>query len=65
MERDSDKQTRARRNFLKLASLGAAASTVAAVAGRPAEAADPAAAKAHGSYRETPHVRKYYELARF
>jgi hypothetical protein len=54
-----------RRNFLKLASLGAVAGTVAAATGgeREADAAEPRPA-AKG-YRETTHVKKVYELARF
>jgi nitrous oxide reductase len=57
-----------RRDFLKLAGLGAAAGAAGAVAtgGAPAAAAAEAAAPpARHGYRETPHVRKFYELARF
>lgn len=52
----------ARRDFLKLSALGAAAAG-AAMAARPetAEADEPAGA----GYRETAHVRTYYETARF
>jgi hypothetical protein len=54
-----------RREFLKLAGLG----SVTAVAGAasvaaPAEAKEELSARAAG-YRETEHVRKAYELARF
>ena len=55
-----------RRDFLKLASVGAAAGTVAAAIGagtREAEAAAPEAQA--GGYRETAHVKRFYELARF
>ena len=52
-----------RRSFLKLAGAGAAAGGAALVAGETkAEAAE---AKAKVSlYRETEHIRRYYELAR-
>jgi hypothetical protein len=54
---------RGRRDFLKLATLGAAAAPVAAVVGSgTAEAASEPTAR---GYRETEHVRKVYELARF
>jgi hypothetical protein len=66
MSSDQDAKAGGRRQFLKLASLGAVASTVAVVAGqsqRPAQAAEP---ETEGKgYRETEHVRKVYELARF
>ena len=54
-----------RREFLKLASLGAVAGTVAAAAGT--ERADAALEPDQGAkgYRETAHVKKVYELARF
>jgi DMSO/TMAO reductase YedYZ molybdopterin-dependent catalytic subunit len=66
MEREQQAKPEGRRNFLKLASLGAVAGTVAAAAGarqREAEAAEPEA-RAKG-YRETDHVKRFYELARF
>jgi len=65
MTSDQDAKVAARRQFLKLASLGAVAGTVAAVAedGKPAAAAEP---EPQGKgYRETAHVRKAYDLARF
>lgn len=57
-----------RRGFLKLAGLGAGAAAGAvatAVAGKPAEAAEVPPETQGRGYRETPHIRKYYELARF
>ena len=54
-----------RRGFLKLFGMGAAAGSaglVASVAPTPAQAAAPAVER---GYRETEHVRKVYELARF
>ncbi len=66
MPSDQDAKTGGRRQFLKLASLGtiaATAATVAGEAGRPVQAAEP---EPQGrGYRETAHVRKVYELARF
>lgn len=58
-----------RRAFLRLASVGAAAGSVAAVAGaRPAQAVavvEAAPAVPAQGYRETEHVKKAYEVARF
>ncbi len=55
-----------RRDFLKAAGVTGAAAGVAAVAlsGKSAEAASPDVGKSAG-YRETEHVKTYYELARF
>ena len=52
-----------RRDLLKLAGLAAGVAGVAAASG-PAKAAPSAAREKDGGYRETDHVRKYYELAR-
>lgn len=55
-----------RREFLKLAGLGAAAGSVATVAQAvPAAAAEPAPVADKPGYRETEHVRKVYQVARF
>lgn len=55
-----------RRGFLKLAGLGAAAGSVGLVAGgAPAVATETVETTATTGYRETPHVKKVYELARF
>jgi hypothetical protein len=52
-----------RRSFLKLASVGAATGGAALVAG--GEAVGASEAKERPSlYRETEHIRRYYELAR-
>ncbi|MDT8344547.1 MAG: twin-arginine translocation pathway signal protein [Thermohalobaculum sp.] len=51
-----------RRDFLRLAGLAAPAAAVTVVTGAPAEAAAPASVE---GYRETDHVRKFYETARF
>ena len=66
MKRDDEKKPAGRRDFLRLASLGAVTGTGAAIAGGvhgEAEAAEPDQ-RAKG-YRETLHVKKFYELARF
>jgi hypothetical protein len=55
-----------RRGFLKLAGLGAAAGSVAVVTQAvPAAAAEPQPVPGNPGYRETEHVRKAYEVARF
>ena len=54
-----------RRDFLKLAGLGAVAGGAAALGrAKKAEAAAPDAAPGRG-YRETEHVKKVYRSARF
>ena len=55
-----------RRSFLKLAGIGAAAGGAALVAGKDKAVAGETEAKTQGGamYRETDHVRRYYELAR-
>ena len=65
MKKDQEAGVAKRREFLKLAGLG----SVTAVAGAasvaaPGEAKEEPSATAAG-YRETAHVRKAYELARF
>ena len=55
-----------RRDFLKLASIGAGSAALAAIAGgSEAEAAETATASTGRGYRETDHVKKVYALARF
>lgn len=55
----------ARRDFFKKAGLGAGAAAVAVTASKAgAVEATPSPSKGSG-YRETDHVRKFYELARF
>lgn len=66
MTSDQDAKVAVRRQFLKLASLGAVAGTVAAAAGDGRSEAAAAEPEAQGKgYRETAHVKKAYELARF
>ena len=63
---DQDATVAARRQFLTLASLGAGAGTVAAATGDGRSEAAAAEPEPPGKgYRETAHVRKAYELARF
>jgi hypothetical protein len=52
-----------RRDFLKLAGLAPVAGAALVVTGKSAVAAEPKDGKA--GYRETAHIRKYYETARF
>ena len=52
-----------RRDLLKLAGLAAGVAGAAAASGT-AKAATPVEREKDGGYRETEHVRKYYELAR-
>ncbi len=57
-----------RRDFFRKASLGvgAAGAAVAGLSASKAKAAEPAKSSSTGAgYRETDHVKKYYELARF
>jgi anaerobic selenocysteine-containing dehydrogenase len=65
MRQEQGMKAAKRRDFLKLAGAGAAGSVAAAAsaAGAPAEAAT--APETATGYRETAHVRKAYELARF
>lgn len=65
MNTESKKQRVARRDLLKIAGLGGAAGA-AALAGTTgkAEAATVENEKSSG-YRETEHVRTYYDLAKF
>jgi hypothetical protein len=65
MRQEQDRRERGRRGFLRLAGLGAGAAVAAAVAGREAQAALAEPEVRGQGYRETAHVRKYYELARF
>jgi hypothetical protein len=65
--RENGKERRSgtgRRELLKLAGLGAVAG--AATVATPAPRAEAAEERPSGrGYRETPHVKTYYELARF
>jgi hypothetical protein len=54
-----------RRDFLKLASVGAVAGTVAVATGTASTEAEAMTEEHSEGYRETAHVKKFYELARF
>ena len=59
-----DRKGSSRRDFLRLASTAAPAAAVATMAGaQEAEAAAPSGSQT--GYRETEHVRKYLDSARF
>ena len=63
MKRQDDKALTDRRSFLKFAGAGVAASGAAVAAGTPANAAE--AKPRDGLYRETDHIKRYYETAKF
>lgn len=62
-QKKAQDQVADRRSFLKFAGASAAASGVALVTGE-AKAQSPAEAPKQALYRETEHIRRYYELAR-
>ncbi len=65
MKTREDSQKVARRDLLKLAGLGGVSgAALLATSGGKAEASAEAGRK-HSGYRETEHVRTYYELAKF
>jgi nitrous oxide reductase len=66
MAKQPTADSQARRTFLKTAGLsaGAAAATVAGSAFDAAPAASAPAAAADETYRETAHVKRFYELAK-
>ncbi|MDX2288268.1 MAG: formate dehydrogenase [Hyphomicrobiaceae bacterium] len=67
MTRDDDVLKSDRRGFLRLAGVGVVGGSAAAVTtvvdAVAAPAVDPQPTS--GSYRETEHIRRYYELAKF
>ncbi len=64
MSDQKDIHSTSRRELLKFAGLAAAGVAGAAAAAGSAKASTPVARTEDGGYRETEHVRKYYELAR-
>jgi hypothetical protein len=64
MKKEQEATGAKRREFLKLAGLGSVGAVASAVAAAPVEAKEEPSARGAG-YRETPHVKKAYELARF
>ena len=67
MSKDRDEKSVAdRRSFMKLATVGAVLGGAAIAAGGAARAEmAPVDAKKGKGYRETPHVKTYYELCKF
>ncbi len=67
MKRQKEGTSPSRREFFKMAGLGAGVVAVAGVSAKAGEAAEIGETSSHKSsvYRETSHVKKYYELARF
>lgn len=67
MSKEKESQKKSRRDFLKGAGLATGAAGVAAVAlsSNSAQAKVLKAEAGQAGYRETEHVQKYYELARF
>ena len=63
MKKEQEATGAKRRDFLKLAGLGSVGAVAGAAAG-PVQAEEEPSARSAG-YRETPHVKKAYELARF
>jgi hypothetical protein len=59
-----EKAVAARRDFLKLATVGTVLGGAAIAVGGKAQAAAPSETRGSG-YRETDHIRTYYDLARF
>jgi hypothetical protein len=59
-----EKAVTARRDFLKLATVGTVLGGAAIAVGSKAQAAAPSEHQG-GGYRESDHVKTYYKLARF
>jgi hypothetical protein len=65
MDKSENAKVAKRRDFLKFASIGAASGATAAALGTPASAETAAPSETAAGYRETPHVKQAYDLARF
>ena len=65
MKQSQDRAVSDRRSFLKLAGLGTVAGGAALVAGKGTAEAGSAADDKDRLYRESDHVKTYYDLARF
>ena len=63
MTEKPEKIVASRRSFLKLVGAGAVAGSAVAASTTKSEAAEPV--REGANYRETEHVRRYYELAKF
>jgi hypothetical protein len=64
MKKEQEATGAKRRDFLKLAGLGSVSAIAGAAVAAPVRAKEEPSGRAAG-YRETPHVKKAYELARF
>ena len=65
MKEKCDRVKADRRSFLKLAGAGAVTGGAVLVGGKGVAEASTAADETGRLYRETDHIKKYYELARF
>ena len=65
MKQKCDRAVADRRGFLKLAGASAVAGGVALVSGETPAEAGTAANESDRLYRQTDHIKTYYELARF
>lgn len=65
MSEKRDRSVADRRSFLKLAGLGAAGGAVALATGGTSAEAEASDKQGGALYRETDHVKKFYETARF
>jgi len=65
MEKNQDATTAKRRDFLRLASVGAASGAAAAALGTATTAEAAVPSETAVGYQETAHVKQAYALARF
>jgi len=65
MKEKCDRATADRRSFLKLAGAGAVTGGAVLVGGKGAAEASSTADDSGRLYKETDHIKTYYELARF
>lgn len=65
MKEKCDRANADRRNFLKLAGIGAVAGGAALVSGKGVAEAGTTADEKGRSYKQTDHIKTYYDLARF
>ena len=65
MKQSQDRAVSDRRSFLKLAGIGTVAGGAALLTGREAAEAGTAGEDRDRLYKETGHVKTYYDLARF
>ena len=63
--KSSRREAASRREFFKLTGLGAGAAVVATAGSAEANPATTTGATAGAGYRETAHVKRYYQLAKY